>query len=263
VLQQHPAVKYAREIGLHLNQLALTQHYGIPTQLLDLTQDLDVAAFFATCYQTEDGNWMPAKTGWGVLYCFPPNTAYLPNANGSARKYPQELDIVGFQTFPRPGEQKAWTISLPSSLNRFLDFHRMPTPDDAPVSIFRFKHSRSGSTQFYEKFEGGNLLFPADMMANFASRIIDPKTPLSLTVVKKVFYQQANNPELLDKSLQAFRERLHDDFHIDISDRKPIQLTAEEIKAVKQEFAPRRTAFLKPVVVTGVPKDWPPPKEKT
>lgn len=44
-LADHPAVAYAREIGLKMNCEALAQHYEMATDRLDLSQDPEVAAF--------------------------------------------------------------------------------------------------------------------------------------------------------------------------------------------------------------------------
>lgn len=41
-----------------VNYLALSQHYGYPTQMMDITSDFDTALFFACC-KYEEGNWKP------------------------------------------------------------------------------------------------------------------------------------------------------------------------------------------------------------
>lgn len=47
-LCDHPALDYAEQIGLRLQPYGLAQHYEMATDQLDLTQDHNVAVFFAT-----------------------------------------------------------------------------------------------------------------------------------------------------------------------------------------------------------------------
>lgn len=63
---QHP-------INLSCDALALAQHYGSPTELLDLTVDKWVAAFFAcTKYDSKTDTYRPTdeRDGNGVFYSY-------------------------------------------------------------------------------------------------------------------------------------------------------------------------------------------------
>lgn len=94
-------------IRLQTNALALAQHYGIKTELLDLTADKWVAAFFAsTNYDPESDTYRPIvkkTTDKGVMYCYP----IMPTGFDSGK-----LRIVGAQPFERPTEQAAFTVTL-------------------------------------------------------------------------------------------------------------------------------------------------------
>jgi len=67
-LGDHPAVAYARDVGLKVSREALAQHYEMSTDRLDLSQDPEVAGFFATHERAADGHWIPVNGGTGVLY---------------------------------------------------------------------------------------------------------------------------------------------------------------------------------------------------
>lgn len=61
-----------------VNHKALAQHYGFDTNLLDLTNDIRVALFFATCkYEAETDSYRPLtkdeceKRGYGVIFHTP------------------------------------------------------------------------------------------------------------------------------------------------------------------------------------------------
>lgn len=42
-----------------INYLALSQHYGLKTQMLDITSNLKTALFFACCKLGKDNKWYP------------------------------------------------------------------------------------------------------------------------------------------------------------------------------------------------------------
>src|SRR6476620_3829926 len=69
-LDYHPIKAHATEQKLKLDPIALAQHYGIPTGYLDLSDDFNVAAFFASCRPsaTSEGEvWEPVEEGVGVI----------------------------------------------------------------------------------------------------------------------------------------------------------------------------------------------------
>ena len=105
-LEQDPDGCY-HQIRLHIDELALAQHYGIKTELLDLTSDKWVAAFFAcTNYNNVDDTYSPISTNTfekGIMYCYP----IKPTGLNSRR-----LRVVGAQPFERPTEQAAFMLKL-------------------------------------------------------------------------------------------------------------------------------------------------------
>ena len=106
ILVHDPAGK-PYHVRLQIDALALAQHYGVKTDLLDLTSDKWVAAFFAcTSYDKVSDTYSPIvkKTAdKGVMYCYP----IMPTGFDSG-----QLKIVGAQPFERPTEQAAFTVAL-------------------------------------------------------------------------------------------------------------------------------------------------------
>ena len=47
--EELPAVQYFRQQKFSIDYLGLAQHYGLQTDILDLTVDPDIALFFAMC----------------------------------------------------------------------------------------------------------------------------------------------------------------------------------------------------------------------
>lgn len=75
-LDNFDAIKYWGHSAV--NHLALAQHYGIKTPLLDLTSNFRTALFFACC-KYQDGQWRPltkrdldgGDPRYGILYRSP------------------------------------------------------------------------------------------------------------------------------------------------------------------------------------------------
>ena len=102
-LNRHPIFNHAMSQNLDLNEIALAQHYGISTGYLDLTDNFNVSAFFATCRETYEG-WQPVDSGVGVIY------------RVNLRKTENTFDSyipLGPQKLPRPYEQCAWVVEMP------------------------------------------------------------------------------------------------------------------------------------------------------
>lgn len=152
-LERHPIAAHAKSQHIELNSIGLAQHYGVPTGYLDLTDDFDVGAFFATCRMTDQG-WQPVDEGVGLFYL-----VRLRELGQDAVRYVP----LGPQPLPRPTEQGAWVTELPMRHS----FEGWPG-----VYMLSFQHDRSVSEHFLELFDGGRLLFPADPLAEAASEIL-------------------------------------------------------------------------------------------
>jgi hypothetical protein len=152
-LIHHPIAKHSLALKTDLNEIALAQHYGIPTGYLDLSDDFNVSAFFATCQQTRHG-WEPVNSGIGVIY----RTALEALATPFGEYLP-----LGPQPLPRPTEQCAWVTELPLC-HSFEGWSN--------VSMLEFEHDRAIGEYFLEMFNGGSKLFPPDPLSEVADEIL-------------------------------------------------------------------------------------------
>lgn len=103
LLDLHPAFEWAASKGIHIPRIELAQHYGVPTGLIDMTESLEVALFFAT-HEFSGGVARPCTDGTGILYRIDWASA-APEV--SARFKP-----IAIQPFPRPFRQWAWSCEL-------------------------------------------------------------------------------------------------------------------------------------------------------
>jgi hypothetical protein len=217
LLQEHPAVHHARRLKIQINPIAIAQHYGMFTHYLDLTQSIEVAAFFACC-EYKDKAWQPRSTGKGVIYHFGP----MSNA-----------ELIGLVTFPRPGEQKAWSVPLCFG----ADFDKIPH-----VEKFSFNHTLEGSKYFLEMFDSGKVIFLEDLAANLADSIINSK------IVPKDFVIQALLrfgclPNKIEKTLEIFKNRLDRYCNLEVKNNVAIHFTKSQIKKIKLYLSKHKDNF--------------------
>lgn len=162
LLKNHPAVRDVSHASIddHLIKIdynGLAQHYGLKTDLIDFTSDPRVAAFFACCrFNKETGRYEPIMQteGYGVFYKF---NFLMSTMISIGQKNATEFGsrIIGQQPLPRPGEQCAFSYRL--GRKQCLNKQKL-------LNIYKFQHNVQASMKIYEKFEGGKLLFPPDLL---------------------------------------------------------------------------------------------------
>lgn len=163
---EHPMVRMAEQARLldsplYVDREGLAQHYGLATDMLDVTSNFDVASFFATCIWDESQRTylpVPSNEKAGVMYRITPALMIgmepLSNAFGP-------VHIVGWQPLPRPEQQRASVVKMQPE----QDFTSLPT-----VETFYFRHQEHISHRVWEAFDQGDVLFPKDAAAELATQ---------------------------------------------------------------------------------------------
>ena len=161
-IDAHPFVAYCAQARLfdaplNIDKQGLAQHYGLSTDLLDVTSNFDVASFFATCrWNADSRSYQPVTFSAqpGVLYRFTPH--FFVELNQAA-----EFRHVGWQPLHRPKQQRACAMLM----KKGHDFESLPT-----VQKVRFRHSAKVSTRIWKSFDEGRALFPKDAAAELAEQ---------------------------------------------------------------------------------------------
>lgn len=147
--------------SLYVDKQGLAQHYGLATDMIDLTSNFDVASFFAVCRLDEQENcYMPVKdTGKpGVIYRIIP---CILSASAWAENREDPFSFVGWQPLPRPEQQRACGVKLQNG----EDFLRLPS-----VQKRYFRHNDDVAERIWNAFGQGAALFPDDAAAALATQ---------------------------------------------------------------------------------------------
>lgn len=218
VLRDHPFTTISDKRGFHVDYHALAQHYGIPTCLLDLTSNVEVAAFFAVArWDKKSNSFHPMESGTGVMYRFD-WAAFGPG-------YSKFFEPVGFGPGLRPARQHAWTFRLRPG----VDFQQVPH-----VSAVEFTHSTSASEELFAKFDDGAWLYPPDCLASLVERLRDLPF-VTMHAIRHAAKQDGQPPEAIEPSAERAAHFLNAILGLGIVDGYELQLEEGDLKVARSQ----------------------------
>ncbi|WP_303867407.1 FRG domain-containing protein [Acetobacterium wieringae] len=160
---------------------ALAQHYGLETDWLDITNDFNVALFFATCFfDLHERAWKPLtknetekneSTKYGMIFHCPQWQVGLRNLTEMFMDSQNEEDQIlinsilpiGFQPFMRCHMQYGYGIKMEKEY---------PLQQDIIFEKLRFRHNEKLSRDVFAMMEQGKKIYPHEGLSNFQD-IID------------------------------------------------------------------------------------------
>lgn len=218
LLKEHPAIIDLQQKGFHISFLGLAEHYGLNTELINLTSDPYIAAFFAVCkYSKATDSYIPItedESEHGVFFKTPFITL-VPFSRNKEFK----LEIIGLQPFSRPGAQKAYAYKLYEGEDFHDSAHKM-----------EFKHSKKCSEQIYEMFDKGKELFPSDPIVKKALRIRDSNL-YSLEA-----FELTHSRYAFAKQKIYYQEKLQQVMNIKIVSDPMIKFSKEELNTLEKQW---------------------------
>ncbi|MEI7830042.1 MAG: FRG domain-containing protein [Prolixibacteraceae bacterium] len=167
LLDQHPVVnRFFKKYNFKIDGIGLAQHYGLKTDILDLTNDLDIAIFFALChYNKENDSYEPiSEEGIQKAIIF----IVLPFVHINPKKgtfLEEKISVIGLQPFERPGVQKGFSIHLEKG-------------ESLQAKKYSFNYTKSDSEYYFKKFDNGKKLWVDDVLAK-KTKAIASKTEFS------------------------------------------------------------------------------------
>lgn len=157
--------------GSAVNYIALVQHYGIPTMMMDVTSDLKTALFFACCKYGKDRKWHPLESQdfaekdsrkhiadlggdsrYGILYRSPMELTDFKWALADDTAGMNIITPVGYQPFMRCSSQHGYMLLVNSPKYDMLK--------DASFSKYRFRLNADLCQWIYEEMDCGDKIYP-------------------------------------------------------------------------------------------------------
>jgi len=165
-ISEHPFVRVTEAADflgkpLYVDKQGLAQHYGLATDMIDLTSNFDVASFFAVCRLNEqDDCYVPVKdiSEPGVIYRISP---FVLSSSTWSEEREDPFSFVGWQPLHRPEQQRACGVKLRNG----EDFLKMPS-----VQKVYFRHHAAVAERIWNDFDQGAALFPDDAAAELAAQ---------------------------------------------------------------------------------------------
>ncbi len=190
---------------MDLLYVAIAQHYGLDTALLDVTSDVETALFFSCCTTTDKPNeWRPLcnedfrrseKNKFGVLFRrssdHPVN--WLPYAYDVAMILP-----VGFQPFMRCHMQYGYVAIM----NPYLSLQKEPS-----FEHFFFRHDECFCKDIFELMDCGKRIYPQEGLNILHNEISEIRTLMSFP--REVFEFACEEMRMDDKQKGEMLFRLN------------------------------------------------------
>ena len=162
ILREPVSVNNLGNVYLNVDFEGLAQHYGIPTRVMDFSNDLLTSAFFAvTCYDGKKDCYTPYVPSvdadfdslYGVLYYF--DAIRFNNEDLSCRP-------LGMHYFNRPGAQSGFAFDPKDE----RDINKIPF-----IKKIFFRHDAEASNLIFTILAEGKMLFPDDSLCGKAQKI--------------------------------------------------------------------------------------------
>ena len=199
LLTTHPVILEVQS-KCKVEYLAIAQHYGFPTEYIDITNNKWVAAFFASCrYDEKTEKYTPVDenfgSGVGVVYVSDPDIQNRLFFN---------VQILGFQYCPRPTKQFSMVYKM--SPNENLDTH----PEFKRIV---FRHDKRAAQLVYEMAYQQKRYFPFDRIAQKAQIIRSADyelSPIAFELCRQLKWTTLSDSEIKD-ILDANGIKYHND----------------------------------------------------
>lgn len=208
---------------------AIAQHYGFDTNIIDFTNNLDVALFFACCKHVGNNRYSPLteedikSNKYGLLFR---RNVLLNNIN-LLTNYNSTVLPIGYQPFTRCNKQRGHFIitKLGENIQAKSDF-----------CIFRFEHSIKLSEEIYNKYDGGKKLFNYDALDEISDllEIIKKATTFSNESFEDTYKQLHGN---LTKN--HWITSLKEMEGVDIGNA-PYKLSTQRIKEINNKWSVKK-----------------------
>ena len=224
LINDMPRVKDWRNKGFCINVEALAQHYGLYTTMIDITNNFDVALFFACCkYEYEINGYRPLTQNdinephsqYGIIFRTSVFGQYVAN-----NKPQQAIIPIGYQPYSRPQNQCGFII---------CDAENNNIPDYGFELKIEFKHDLDYSKKIFDEFDGGEKIFTKADFSPLEQHVLNIRDAKSFSI------------EAFEKTCDELnypKPKMQNDFNkkgISIG-AKPYDLSIEEMESIDKDW---------------------------
>lgn len=185
LLNNHPIVQDFLHANIKVDTVAIAQHYGLKTDVLDVTSNKWTAAFFA-CTKVSNGSYTLLDSSYkdkiGVIYMLDANP----------ENFIEDISVIGAQPFERPTRQNAFGVTLGEGQN----FNNREG-----LKVIPFRHDKKAESILFDMFYKSKRLFPDDMLVGVVDAI-NKSNEVSMPAVlfcKDKFYADITDTELSEQ----------------------------------------------------------------
>lgn len=224
-IKTHPIINYLENLKIldctfDTNYEELAQHYGFLTRHIDLTNDENIAMFFATTEYDLDNRCFKIikseENRIGILYTLMYDSIK------------SRVNIIGGQAIERPHMQRAFSINMyPSEDFNNIGSHKKD-----------IKITTELSEKYFNMFDGGKKLMPDDSLTQKIYEIQD-KQSISLKAVE-IYLKETN------KSLDNLKVILLENGYTITP--QTVKFTKKELQKIKKDwYKKKEKIFLKSI----------------
>lgn len=224
-----------------VNHIALMQHYGLTTSVIDITSSIKVALFFACCYW-RNNEWRPLtnkhiaradsrkhvfKLGgdsrYGMLYRYKIELDDIHWALDKPEDIDGEIIPVGYQPFMRCKSQYAYTLF---NQNTDYDLYK-----DRRFEKYKFLLTEEFCEQIYEEMDKGKAIYPDTDVPDITGYL--KRIDSSKVIPKDIFEEWAKD---YSKSERAQIRNALERYGYKISGKNIPVITKKEIESINRSY---------------------------
>lgn len=234
MLKRHPAVQFFYSMQFEVDYVGLAQHYGLYTDVLDLTSDIRTALFFAMCdYDRSHDCYHPKvedKEYIGYIYAYPVIGETMSCANDPGNGFlMRDLKVIGLQPFPRPGSQRGFSLHIEKG-KEFKGY------------LYSFSYTRRDSEEYFEEMINRRHVWDKDFIVDKVNLIKDTKR-FSFDALALATRRHGKGTSIC--KIQKAMNNLGIHFFSDT----PWKITAEEQKVLGEKFEKEQKAEMFPQIM--------------
>lgn len=177
LINTHPVIDHFFKANhFNIDYVGLAQHYGIKTEMLDFTSELDIALFFAMCpYDkcTDSYRIIDKKENIGYLYIISPLLYDTVSCSNKLSIFDGKISPIGLQVFDRPGVQRGFEL-------------RLENRECLQAWMYRFRYEQRDSEKYLAKYNNGSDLWLKDILVR-KTKNIAVKQEFSYDLFNKTF----------------------------------------------------------------------------